>query len=977
MNTNWVAQWIWNGKTEASPRNEWWCFRKSFMLSSENADSAVLNISADSRYVLYVNDVQVGRGPVRSWPFEQAYDRYEVGHLLRTGARNTIAVIVLHYGIPNFYYVKGRGGLLAQLELYDSDRLIDVYGTDSSWKTSRHLGQDARAPRMACQQAFTERIDGRLWHERWMDRDYDDSNWGFCRIVGPALTAPWEGLKPSGIPKLTEERIYPVRVESLSRVVPVKLTTVIDIRNHMVPESTEHAHLVGYTGFVATIIRVPEGRVQATLGFIFAAVNFGTCWIDGKAYNEEDFRGEKPELFLDLELEQGDHLFVMDVSGLEHGRGYHIGLDGDGPLEWLSPLAVETGKDSAFVSIGPFHTVKFVDHEPGEELDMMGEAYLQARQDMQSGTLTALMKWVRPIPLSLVSRDDVFASCIWKRECRPVTVPASLQQLVSPNGALTEIPRFDGADTEIIIDFGRELSGYIAFELTAEEGTVVDCYGYEYMRDGWRQDTHSLDNTLRYACRAGRQSYSSLVRRGLRYVMLTIRHASATAKPVKIAGISVIQSHYPVADIGRFQCSDTLLNEVWKMSVYTTKLCMEDTFVDCPAYEQTFWVGDSRNEALVSYYTLGAELLVKRCLELVPGSSRQTPLYADQLPGGLSSVIPNWTFLWVVACQEYYEQTGDAAFASRIWPHVRFTLEHYLLRMDELGLLNMRGWNFLDWAPIDQPNHGVVTHQNVFLCKALSAAGQLAIAAGQPTDGAAWANRAKELGRAINLHLWSEEKRAYVDCIHTDGRVSDIYSMQTQVTAFLCKVPELDRKEALEQLLLQPPGQFVPIGSPFMSFFYYEAMDEIGQYRWILDDIRRNYGRMLEHDATTCWEMYPGNQDNSGKSAAPTRSHCHAWSAAPAYFLGAIVLGVRRTAPGWKEAIIAPQPCGLSWARGAVPIFGGGRIDVSWRIDEENNRFHIRISAPASLRYEIRYPDGYEGSSERIEIPDCTTEYMQ
>src|SRR5690606_26432978 len=118
----------------------------------------------------------------------------------------------------------------------------------------------------------------------------------------------------------------------------------------------------------------------------------------------------------------------------------------------------------------------------------------------------------------------------------------------SPNGMLTEIPRFDGADTEVIIDFGRELSGYISFELTAEAGTVVDCYGFEYMRDGWRQDTHSLDNTLRYTCRAGRQNYSSLIRRGMRYVMLTIRHPSATAKPVRIAGFSVIQSHYPVAD---------------------------------------------------------------------------------------------------------------------------------------------------------------------------------------------------------------------------------------------------------------------------------------------------------------------------------------------------------------------------------------------------------------------------------------------
>ncbi len=77
---------------------------------------------------------------------------------------------------------------------------------------------------------------------------------------------------------------------------------------------------------------------------------------------------------------------------------------------------------------------------------------------------------------------------------------------------------------------------------------------------------------------------------------------------------------------------------------------MEDTFVDCPAFEQVFWVGDSRNEALVSNYLYGVNDIVKRCLRLVPGSKDQTPLYADQVPSGWSSVIPNWTFFWAIAC---------------------------------------------------------------------------------------------------------------------------------------------------------------------------------------------------------------------------------------------------------------------------------------------------------------------------------------
>ncbi|MBW7459293.1 hypothetical protein K0U00_35095, partial [Paenibacillus sepulcri] len=95
MSKEWSAQWIWGGEEE-SPRNEWRCFRRNFEVP-ENPGETELRISADSRYVLYINGTQVGRGPVRSWPKEQFYDTYEVGHLLKAGRSNTIAVLVMHF----------------------------------------------------------------------------------------------------------------------------------------------------------------------------------------------------------------------------------------------------------------------------------------------------------------------------------------------------------------------------------------------------------------------------------------------------------------------------------------------------------------------------------------------------------------------------------------------------------------------------------------------------------------------------------------------------------------------------------------------------------------------------------------------------------------------------------------------------------------------------------------------------------------
>ncbi|MBP1995871.1 family 78 glycoside hydrolase catalytic domain [Paenibacillus eucommiae] len=952
----WQGQWIWN-EGEESPRNEWRCFRKTFEVPAGGWDEANFRITADSRYVLTINGHRLGRGPVRSWPFEQSYDTYDVAHLLLAGQSNTISVLVQHFGVSTFYYIRGRGGLLAQLDLKLSDKAVFTLGTDDSWLTSRHLGQHPRSPRMSCQQAFAEYVDASLWDEAWVLPQYDDSSWSPAKVVGPVGTGPWTTLKERDIPMLTEEQVYPVRVESLHQVKPFSWSTAIDLRNHMAPGSEDHSNLVGYTGYLAVVLHA-AAPTSAILGFPYSYEGFGACTLNGQRIDPVQFTGTLPEKYVEIELLQGDNLFVMHVSGKAHTGKLHMGLYAETPIELRFPGYVE-GAGSPFLTIGPFDTAVYLDHQDGRELDLEIPLYKEVLEKIKSAADLELYRtWLKPVDVKFVSEADVFGLCVWKKEAIRHDVPSSLQNMVIANSAAASIPAYPGYDTECVVDFGKELSGYLSFELEAEEGTIVDLYGFEYMLGDYRQDMFGLDNTLRYVCKQGRQQYVSSVRRGLRYVMLTVRSGGA---PVKIYEVKMLQSNYPVAEVGRFQCSDPLLNDIWQISQHTTKLCMEDTFVDCPAYEQVFWVGDARNEALVSNYLYGVNDIVKRCLRLVPGSKVQTPLYADQVPSGWSSVIPNWTFFWAIACQEYYEQTGDRLFAEEMYPHIKYTLDHYLAQIDENGLFNIKGWNLLDWSPIDQPNEGIVTHQNCFLMKTLFTAAEMASKFGDLQGQASMTEAAEALRTAINLHLWNAEEQAYIDCIHADGRRSDILSMQTQVVAYLTGVAEGERKERMDHFLIDTPKHFVQIGSPFMSFFYYEALAESGRVSEIVADIRNNYGQMIDSGATTCWEMYPNFAENRANPNMLSRSHCHAWSAAPAYFLGKEVLGIQMAAPGWSEVVIAPGPSGLAWARGAVPLPDAGRIDVDWRVDESAKRIHITVQHPKHIKVTVKIPDGYQG----------------
>ncbi|MDQ3461369.1 MAG: alpha-L-rhamnosidase N-terminal domain-containing protein, partial [Deinococcota bacterium] len=398
---DWRAQWIW-ADGEASPRNAWRCFRRAFE-APLGWDGARLAITADSRYVLYLNGVRLGRGPARSWPFLQSFDLYEVGHLLKPGRANVLAVLVMHYGVSSFQYLRGRGGLLAQLELTHAAKVTTVV-TDSSWKSALHAGHDPRSPRMSVQLGFAERVDARLWDDAWQGPDYDDSAWARAEAVGPVGTPPWTELTPRDIPHLSEEPLYPSRVVSLRAVKPLATTATIDICAQMMPDSVNHSNAVRYAGYLATVLRLPQSA-RLTLGSALATTSVcGACFVNGAPIDPTRWTGTDPERYLTLELTAGDNLLLIETTGDDRsGVGLHLGIDSEEAFELVSPLG--EGSSSPFVTLGPFDELMVIDHQPSRALVSDHPAYRQAAAACSSEELLALREWLRPVPTSLVSQD--------------------------------------------------------------------------------------------------------------------------------------------------------------------------------------------------------------------------------------------------------------------------------------------------------------------------------------------------------------------------------------------------------------------------------------------------------------------------------------------------------------------------------------------------------------------------------------------
>jgi len=940
---DWQADWIWLGEIER-PVNTHVCFRKTFTLGAEAVGKARLRISADSYYRVWINGKEAGEGPVRSTPRHWYYDDYDVSGYVRTGD-NVIAVDVWHYGHSNYQYIENRAGLIARLDLGE-DSQAGSLATDISWKAKRHDGFESETVKRNVNIGWLELFDARKWNDAWLTNAYDDSDWSSAVRVAEGGGGVWGELHTASIEPMAKSRIYPSQLTSISEVRPLRQVVSVNMRDNFYPGNRD-ANAKIFSGYLATLLETEE-RVIGKLTFAHSPWNGvqGRYKINSRWYKQ----GEE------IVLEPGRHLFLLEICGVHNDLFSHMEWDFPSPIRFVSPFepqgdgrraegADEGDGGSPFVTWGPFETIEpvadgyhpvygGVEKETG--LNRSHPAFAALGEAAAPADLLAYRSSCKAVePSRIILNHMIYSLMLRKQTVATRAVQRKDERMLYGHPRPSELaPPADGADLELIVDFGKLYVGQIEFDLDAEEGTVIDIYGFETMVDGKVRYTGGLNNAFRYTARGGRQSYRSVTRMGFRYLIVAIRGQTA---PVSFYSISVLQSGYPVTDQAVFRCSDPLLNDIWEISRHTSEVCTEDMFVDCPTYERVFWVGDCRVSSLVNYYLFGSYELAEHCLTMVPRSREQSGLLLSCMPTDWQSVIPMWTFSWVIACKEYVEYSGDTKFIGTIYPDIAETLETYYTFINDKGLFDISSWNLLDWAELDIPYVGVGTAQHAALAYCCRITADMARRLSQPEDERRWNERSERLKASMNVHLWDDGRNAYIDGWYRSGKRSGTCSVQTHTLLYLFDMLDHERKAAVESRLIDPPADWVRIGTPFMSFYLFEAWQRMGRLDRIVSAIRQDWGTMVRHGSTTCWETF----------AVYPRSFAHAWSAAPAYVLGKYGLGVAPVAEGFRRiSVCPPELDGLEWAEGSVPT-PHGRIDVEW--SRENGSATLRLRVPQGI----------------------------
>ena len=201
--SDWRAKWIWD-KDNLTKKNVWMCFNKK--VSLENIpDELIADISADSKYWLYINgETVVFEGSVKRGPDKNGgyYDSVDIAPYLKEG-ENSVCALVWYWDDKTSYSYSGSGQGGFIFEAVGEDITII---SDKTWKVKRnsaYVDSPLYPPNYRIPE-YSVYYDARKEIGNWLNTSYDFSSWENATEYALGGEGVYGKLYPRGIPFLKD-----------------------------------------------------------------------------------------------------------------------------------------------------------------------------------------------------------------------------------------------------------------------------------------------------------------------------------------------------------------------------------------------------------------------------------------------------------------------------------------------------------------------------------------------------------------------------------------------------------------------------------------------------------------------------------------------------------------------------------------------------------------------------------------------------
>ena len=472
------------------------------------------------------------------------------------------------------------------------------------------------------------------------------------------------------------------------------------------------------------------------------------------------------------------------------------------------------------------------------------------------------------------------------------------------------------SEVRLLLDQGEIVNAYPELHASGGKGALVRLTYAEALYDanGQKGDRNDIDGKQiaglydeLVADGGANRRFMPLWWRSWRFLEL---HVKTADEPLTLEGLKAFATGFPFQKRARFTSDDPELERIFDVSYRTMRLAGHETYMDAPYWEQLQYVGDTRIDALLNYTLAGEDRLARRSILHFDWSRGAYDITQSRYPTAEVQLIPPYALFFVSMVHDYWSYRGEPAFVRERLPAVRASIDWFLARLRDDGLVGFLPY----WIHVDtgtsqdeaiKEEDGRSLAVTLQLVETLRQAAELEEALGDATRAALYRRRADASAAAVRAHFDADkallpdtpERRTWGHPVNIWGLVNG-------------GVPEAGREAAARNVLAvgrHPAGRAsdggrgapwpldqVPSASLYFRFYLSRALEATGHgdaYVGLLQPWRDLLAKGL-----TTWPEHP----------EPSRSDCHAWSAHPAFDLLRIVAGIKPAAPASPRSVSSP-----------------------------------------------------------------------
>lgn len=494
---------------------------------------------------------------------------------------------------------------------------------------------------------------------------------------------------------------------------------------------------------------------------------------------------------------------------------------------------------------------------------------------------------------------------------------------------------------EWVIDFGQNLTGYMAFELDARAGEKLSISTAEVLdRDGnfYTANYRSARSQLHYICREGHQSYKP------RFTFFGFRYLRLDEAPEGFSAdqIHAVVLHSEMRRTGWLDSSDPTLNQLFSNILWSQKGNYLDIPTDCPQRDERYgWTGDGQIFCRAATLQYDVRQFFRKWLADVRAAQHENGWVPDVVPS-LTAYKPGgsaWSDAVTIIPWQLYQTYGEISFLADMYNAMEKWVA-YIPTVSTTKDLCTGVWTYGDWLALDAPED--YHPATIELSKRGYSDDDLVCSAFYANSVSIVIRAGRLLGRDVSGYEELHERivRAYRE--RFGGRLNTQTEKVLTLHFNLAEDPQALADRLAEQVrACGMKLQTGLVGTPYL-------LHELSRYghadiAWSLL-LRKEYPGWLypiSKGATTMWEHWDGIKPDGSFWSDDMNSYNHYAYGSVADWVFGVACGIQPAEPGYSRARIAPQPDPRLNSLCAVLDTVHGRIRSSWKYTEQGIRYEI------------------------------------